>query len=143
MNNFFEQLSNHVKNSGNCVNLGRSLYSAHPILHNWVMQNTMFLNHKNPKFTQRIWCILNSITEPMVDKFGNPAKFGNLFQGYSLKEYTYNKSIRNVERLVEKSTSLSIKAVTPKKTKIEQFVERNMKRNSDLYINGTMGTNCK
>ena len=132
MTNFFEKLKIAVTKGGNCVNLGRSLVSADPSLYQWVIETSCFLDSKNPKFTERVWNVLNNNNGIILDSFGKPARFVNLFKGYSLKNHTYTKSVNKSTKLSEKAEKSSVQKKT--KTKIEIFLERNFYRNASLYI---------
>lgn len=124
----FETLQQMVASNGNCVNLGRHIQHVCPDLYNWVIATTPFLNHRtNVKFNERVYCILNHISAPKLNAWGQPARFVNLFIGYSLKEITktraMNKKPPQAKRPKDK-VNLS---------KIQQFSLRNRKRNKHLY----------
>jgi hypothetical protein len=124
----FELLKQLVESGGNCVNLGRHMQSASPVLYQWVMDQTTFLDHKPlVKFNERAYCILNHITEPKIDAWGKEARFVNLFLGYSLKVTTKTKAMNKKPPRVKK---LREKVIL---SKIEVFRIRNRKRNKHLY----------
>ena len=51
-----EKLKLWKKRAGNCVALGRSIYSKDKELFNWVVDNTSFLD-ENVKFNERVYCL--------------------------------------------------------------------------------------
>lgn len=125
----FEQLEQLISISGNCVNLGRTIKAQYPTLYDWILAQTMFLNHtSHVSMNERMYCIINHIKQPVMNAWSQPAKFINLFQGYSLKVVTKcrsdNKKIK---------TKRIDKCKPDKLSKLEQFKARNRKRNSHLY----------
>ena len=116
-----------VNQSGNCVNLGRTLLAKHPELYTQILNETQFLNNKPKlKFNERVYCILNNINSPVIDQFGEPARFVNLFIGYSLKEHTFNDFVKK---------SAIVKKVKPtKRTKLEGYLVKNKRKFKDLYL---------
>ena len=90
------------------------------------------MDHRNPKFNERVWCLLNHQTSVMINSFGETARFVNLFSGYSLKADTHNKKILLESRLAAKVSARPAKP--PKKTKLEEFIDRNRHRNQHLYL---------
>jgi hypothetical protein len=123
-----------VKNGGNCVNLGRHIKTTDPALYDWVTLSTRFLS-ETCKFNERVYCLMNDIKAPQFDAFGNPARFINLFYGYSLKNHLHDKIQRG-----KKSKDKSPKVRAPKRTltPIEIFIKRNRKRNARLYSDDCM-----
>jgi len=106
MTNNFDLLTHLIDTNGNCVNLGRNIKAHDSELCNWVMNSTIFLDSQpSVSFNERVFCILNNIQQPQLTAFGEPAKFINLFRGYSLKIHLKNK-ITNKE--IEKETNIYI-----------------------------------
>lgn len=94
-----------ISQSGNCVNLGRTIKSQHPELYDYCLENTTFLENK-VKFNERVYCLINGITSPQLDADGKPARFINLFKGYSLLSRSDEK--RKAGNLIrEKKESLA------------------------------------
>jgi hypothetical protein len=125
----YEKLQKLISISGNCVNLGRSLKSKHPDCYQWILENTKFLDKSHVSMNERIYCVVNNIQQVVVDAWNHPARFVNLFKGYSLKTISKNKHDRR------KSKSAAINKLPSKKlSKLEQFKVRNKKRNSSLYL---------
>lgn len=136
MDKNFENLKLLVNNGGNCVNLGRTIKSKHFNLYNWVLEKTSFLDSSPKlKFNERVFCILNNFTEKPLDEFGKPARFVNLFIGYSLKKISHNRQLLREKKLRAKEEQTQQKQPKLKLTELEKFVIRNQKRNSHLYYN--------
>ena len=83
---------------GNCVNLGRTMAARHPDLHSHIMGMTGFLDHKNPKFNERVWCVMNDITGPVIDATGKPARFDSIFTGYVMCERVAENARKNAKK---------------------------------------------
>jgi hypothetical protein len=125
----YEQLEQLISISGNCVNLGRTIKAKYPALYDWVLSQTTFLNHKQRvSVNERIYCIIHKIHQQVINAWGEPAKFINLFSGYSLKVILKLKSDNKKIK-----TKRPDKAKLDKLSKLDQFKERNRKRNSHLY----------
>ena len=91
------------------------------------MTHTSFLDSRlYASFNERIFCILNNIDYSTLNSLGEPAKFINLFRGYSLKCHLYNKINHKKIRIPKISQS-------PIMTPLEKFKKRNRKRNQHLY----------
>lgn len=110
-----------VSKSGNCVNLGRSLIVKNLQLFEWVNNNTQFLP-ADCKFTERVYCIVNSICTRVYNGDGETyARFVNMFEGYCVKSVPIIKPV--------KQPALA----KPKKSKLQSFIDRNLIRNATLY----------
>jgi hypothetical protein len=138
MNNNFEKTKQLVEQSGNCVNLGRTIAAKYPELDNWIQTETFFLNQKEKvKYTERLYCIINNITSTVTDAFGKEAEFKSIFEGYKLRTNEFTSEIKKQKKLVEKQKKATERETKTKllksKTKLEHFVERNKYRNPDLY----------
>jgi hypothetical protein len=135
MEKLFEQLSELVDSGGSCVNLGRNILAKYPELYKWVLAKTEFLNPQNPSFNERVWCIINNKSSIVLNDFGKPAKFKNLFNGYSLCSHSQARAEISMKKLAEKEAKLSSKPAkkSEQDKKFEKFKKRNMKRNKDLY----------
>jgi hypothetical protein len=112
------------------VNLGRNIKAHDSELCNWVMNSTIFLDSQpSVSFNERVFCILNNIQQPQLTAFGEPAKFINLFRGYSLKIHLKNK-------ITNKKIKIKKIAQSINRTPLDQFKQRNRKRNKHLYYDG-------
>lgn len=120
--NFKEVLKEIVSTGGNCVNLGRSLQVKNKELYDWVIHTTKFLNTEC-KFTERVYCIQQDITEPVLneDTITN-ARFINIFEGYCIKKQAVPPKVK--------------KGRPAKYTKVQVFLTRNKRQNGDLYNEG-------
>jgi hypothetical protein len=117
-----EQLKELVANSGNCVNLGRSLDVKNKTLYDWIVSETAFLDNKC-KFTERVYCIINDITAITMNEDGTtPSRFENMFLGYCIKKAPAPPKVK--------------KGRPPKFTKIQSYMSRNKNRNKELYEDG-------
>lgn len=133
-----EQLAALVASGGNCVNLGRQLKARNQELWNWVLTATAFLDGRissDPvRDTERFYCILNGITAVPLNASGEPAKYTNLFRGYSTGE---KRAAKQKQAATKAATKQAAKAAQPLKpaprTKIEEYIARNRKRNAHLY----------
>lgn len=106
MVNFQTELKQHVAAGGNCVNLGRTLAANHPAIYNWVMESTEFLNGPTGiKFNERVYCLVNDLSSRPVNALGEPAVFGNLFTGYSMKTRSADRKLKAQQRSAAKSQS--------------------------------------
>ena len=61
--------------------------SRHPELYDWVLASTPWIP-STAKFNERVFCILNEITEPVLNALGDPAKFSDINTGYLMKTYS-------------------------------------------------------
>jgi hypothetical protein len=128
-----QQLQQYIDASSNCVNLGRTLKAHAPELHEQVLRATSFVDYKKKvKFNERVFCVMNDITEPVIDMFGAPARFINLFKGYSLKEHTAEEYRIRQEREILDAQKPPRK--TGRMSKQEAHVRRHMKVNPELYL---------
>lgn len=127
-------LNDIINESGNCVSLGRSLQVKNIQLYNWVLNETQFLDNKSyVKFNERAYCIINNINCLQLDAFNNPARFINIFKGYSLNNHKFKKTQRGLQIELNKQQRLQVKSNTPKKTKLEKEIKRIRRRNAELY----------
>lgn len=132
-------------NRGNTVNLGRSLTDEEAEM---VIQMTSFL--KNPKnFNERVYCIINDITQQPLDVYGKPARFINVNRGYSYKVSNAIKELKGAI-LSLKKRSKNLKDTIKNNTidansrikSIKKFKTRNQNRNAHLYNdNNVLGKN--
>lgn len=134
-NNMKKKLVEEV-NRGNTINLGRSLTDEEV---EQVIQMTSFL--KKPKnFNERVYCIINDITQQPLDIYGKPARFINVNCGYSYKVDTAIKELKGELISLKKRSKIlkdTIKNNTidanPRIKSIKKFKTRNQNRNSHLY----------
>jgi molybdopterin-binding protein len=138
MENFFEQLNNIIAISGKCVNLGRNLSSKHSKIYDWILTETNFLDHRNPSFNERVWCVINNKTSIVLNEFGAPAKFKNLFKGYSLCSSDYKSAISVAKKQAEKKSRMIAREEKKPLTKLEKFIKRNLNSNKNLYLSSSI-----
>ncbi len=122
-----------ISTNGNCVNLGRHLLVKNPQLVTDILAATRFLPD-SAKFTERLYCVTHDISCQTLNAFGNPARFINLFRGYSLLIQDKLRFDKKQERLAEKHARDRL--VTVKPSKLEEWIRRNKKRNKHLYEEG-------
>jgi hypothetical protein len=135
-------LTNYVQQNGNCVNLGRTLKARDFPIYQWVIDSTPWLN--DVPFNERVYCILNDIQSPLIDAFNKPARFINLFRGYSLKMHTKGRAddkAKKEQLLAEKRQN---RPAPP--TKLERLIQQNRKQYAHLYdpsaVNGIDYVEC-
>lgn len=113
-------LTSLVSTSGNCVNLGRVITTQYQDLHNFIISSTEFLP-AGAKYTERIYCVLHSIPQLVVNSDSSPSRFINLFKGYCVK-------LEKIPKLIKVPR---VKAT--KKTYIEEHISRTRRRDAALY----------
>lgn len=138
-----EQLAILVERGGNCVNLGRTMKARFPELWCWVLDCTHFLDGRNStapvRDTERFYCILNGIVTIPLNSRGEPATYTNFFSGYSTREKLAAKQQLAQEKIAAKSAARAAQPPKPApRTKIEEFIKRNRKRNAHLYVVDTV-----
>lgn len=125
-----------VKNGGNCVNLGRHIKTTDTNLYDWVISETQFLP-ETCRFNERVYCLMNDIKARQLDAFGVPARFINLFEGYSLKAHAKQRHDSRALRKTPKETIRKRKDIK-RPNALTDFIKRNRKRNAHLYDDDTM-----
>ncbi len=119
-------LKDSIHASGNCVNLGRTLFVKNRPLFEWVNNNTHFLP-EDCKFTERVYCIVNSICTRVHNDDGETyARFKNMFKGYCVKA---------APPIIQVKQAAQVK---PKKSKLQLFIDRNRLRNANLYTDAAV-----
>lgn len=120
-------LQNLVNEGGQCVNLGRSMKVRHPELHTWVLESTPWIP-ESAKFNERVYCILNNITEPVMDAHGTPAKFSDINTGYLMREASAQGAISKKEKEIIKEAKRKERESKPVLSDFEKAIAKVLRR---------------
>lgn len=120
-------LQNLVNDGGQCVNLGRSMKVRHPELHAWVLESTPWIP-ETAKFNERVYCILNNITEPVMDAHGTPAKFSDINTGYLMREASAQGAISKKEKEIIKEAKRKEKESKPVLSDFDKAIAKVLRR---------------
>jgi len=121
---------------GNAGNITAIIKGVNPTLLDAIVDFTKFLDTRTTQdasVSERIYCILNNITEIKTDAFGKPARFINSKRGYSLKETSGNLMKRNAEILSIVTTELYDESKYKDVKRVKDYLIYSYKRNEHLY----------
>lgn len=131
-----ELLKGLVASGGQCINLGRSIKSRHPELYDWVLASTPWIP-STAKFNERVFCILNEITEPVLNALGDPAKFSDINTGYLMKTYSADALKIKQDKMEAKRAKELEKSTAPVLTEREKAIaevrRRTKSRNPQFF----------